>query len=169
MTVRGDQRGMLGFQELNLGRGAYAAWHSQASLDAWYDPHDDLAGLGGTPWEEQPWEDGVEAPLRGRLRSPQSEWQPEPQPLPSPELMTAWADSELPTLDDVTLQMDALRQREQERARLEEEVRQRNHAAQVARIKRARARRVRLRPAPAPTPRQRFVSMEQLAAFLGED
>jgi len=177
--VRFTDAGMLGFAELNPGRAGYVLlWHGQGTLFGLADDHADIEPAGGTAWEEIDWEDGLEAPPRPTLRHSQQEWQREPQPLPAPELMEAWSLSGEETLVGVDRMMAELRIRERERA--EEEERRRFARAKAQAVKRRRERelavareqrhnreRLRQLPPPAPERRQRFVTPEQLAAFLG--
>lgn len=137
--MRLTDAGQLGFAETHPGQAGYHMWNSQASLDAYWDDLSDLAGLGGTPYEDHDWEDGIEAPPRPIVRSPQTEWSVEPQPLPSPELMMAWAHSDAPIVSVQVLEEAAraeLYARERERERLEAEQREAETRRRYARVKR---------------------------------
>lgn len=108
--------GMRGFAELSPGRAGWAyMWHGQGTLLSLADDRADLAHIGGTPWEEVEWEDGIEAPLRPTLRHSPLEWSTEVRPLPSNELMEAWSLSEELSLDalEQELVMDRVRKEEQ--------------------------------------------------------
>lgn len=163
---------MLGFQELSFGPASYHVWYSQASLDAHSDPQGDLAGLGGTPWEELPWEDGMEAPVRPALRPSPQTWTGEPQPLPSPELMAAWSDAG--TITPEARKQERARDRDDERRRIARikaqatKLRREREAAQAAEQRRQRDLEA-WRPRQLPPARRKgsFVTPEQLGAFLG--
>lgn len=57
-----------GFGPIAFGQMAHHLWYSTETVDQINDPLDDLVHVGGTPWEEYEWEDGMEAPLRPSLR-----------------------------------------------------------------------------------------------------
>lgn len=131
----------LGFAELSFGRSTYHRWYDQSTLEQHEDDLADIDWLGGLAYEEQPWEDGLEASPRPTRRGSPNEWLTDPRTdLPSPELMLAW--SEQGALTDEDRMLDELRQREQ--AREEERIAEQHR--RYARVKRQQyARRLRER------------------------
>lgn len=142
--MRFIDQGMLGFAEVNPGRVGIHLWNSQATFDAHFDAHEDLAIFGGTPPEEYEWEEGTEAPLRPTLRTPPAPADRDPSTLPSTELMLAWANAATTTATRSVLdeaRQAELLQAERERMAAELVDAELAHRKRVAKIKRQLAAR----------------------------